>query len=187
VNIERALLTDGWMSERELTYLASISGKSLFIAEIGSWRGRSARAMADNTKGVIHCFDTWADNAYGAVFPNDAPDLCQHTDWLWKEFNKNHEDTIGENVFPHRMNSLEGASYAQVHGFKFDVIFIDAGHNYEDVVSDIRAWRPLLKEHGILCGHDYNPIHHTEVIRAVHDLIPEFRIFDTIWTTEIRH
>ena len=184
MNIERALAIPGWMSEVELSYLASLAEKFMSIVEIGSWRGRSARAFADNLKacGTLICVDTWADNAYGAVFPGDAPDLCQRPDWLWNEFRNNLEDQIGITVFPARMTSMEGATHFAKH--KFNCVFIDAGHHYEDVRADILFWRQLLKEGYVLCGHDYNPVCHPEVIQAVKEFVPKFRVVDTIWTTE---
>ena len=35
------------------------------------------------------------------------------------------------------------------------MVFIDAGHLYDEVKSDICKWMCRLKPHGILCGHDY--------------------------------
>lgn len=182
MNLKKALEVPGFMAESELAYLAELAAKSHAIAEVGSWRGRSARAFADNTEGFLYCIDTWADDAYGAVFPGDAPDLCQHRDWLWNEFQRNLADHLSSNVFRMRTNSVDGAK--ALRGVKnFDLIFIDAGHNYEDVVADIKAWRPLLQEGGILCGHDYAE-YHPGVIRAVDELVPKFRVVGTIWTTE---
>ena len=37
-----------------------------------------------------------------------------------------------------------------------DFIFIDAGHTYEEVLSDIQSWLPKLKPGGIIAGHDYS-------------------------------
>jgi predicted O-methyltransferase YrrM len=37
---------------------------------------------------------------------------------------------------------------------QFDFVFIDASHDTESVVQDIRAWRSKLLEGGKLCGHD---------------------------------
>ena len=184
MSIERALATHGWMSDRELAYLAFLAQKSYSIAEIGTWRGRSARAIADNTPGYIWCIDTWQDDAYGAVFPGDAPDLCQHPEWLWNEFNRNLADKIGTVITPLRMTSTSGANEARTRGLTFDLIFIDAGHAYSNVVEDILAWRPLLREGGVLCGHDYIEAHHPDVVKAVNEYVPEFRVIDTIWTTE---
>ena len=183
--IERAWNAPGWMSYDELVYLSKVAEKSRSMAEIGSWRGRSARAIADNLPegGFLFCVDTWADDSYGAVFPGDAPDLCQHPDWLWNEFARNVGDHLSSKVFRMRMPSVEAAAALNGQGRKFDAIFIDAGHRYQDVIADIQAWRPLLADGGVLCGHDY--VHyHADVIKAVGELVPRFRVVDTIWTTE---
>jgi predicted O-methyltransferase YrrM len=58
-----------------------------------------------------------------------------------------------------------------------DFCFLDAGHGYDDVTSDIKAWLPKVKAGGILAGHDYSPdyqengiyIYRDNVIKAVDD------------------
>ena len=181
MNIERALNTPGWMSEAELTYIASLAEKSKLIVELGSWRGRSAVCWADNTSGVVYCVDTWADDAYGATFPGDPPDLHRRPAWLWGEFTKNTQG-LG-NIFPIRSFTAPAARIFADRRLKPDVLFVDAGHNYEDVIADLRAWMPLMAEGAVLCGHDYVD-YHEPVQRAVRELIPSFRVVDTIWTTE---
>jgi hypothetical protein len=63
-----------------------------------------------------------------------------------------------------------------------DMVFIDAGHEYEEVRADILAWKPKARK--LLCGHDY-PF--PQVKRAVHELLgaavrnPTARI----WSLEI--
>lgn len=176
MNIERALACPGFMSEIELTYLATLAERCYSIVEVGSWRGRSANAFAVNTPGALLCVDTWADNAYG----NAPADITCYPNWLWHDFQRNTAQL--PNIETLRMSSVSAATLCSNR--KFDLVFIDAGHWYEDVYHDILAWRPLLKEGGILCGHDYNPVHHPPVIQAVNDLVPKFRVVDTIWTTE---
>ncbi len=184
MNIKQAIATPGFMSETELAYLAFIAESCFRIVEVGSWRGRSARAIADNIApgGTLTCVDTWADDAYGHVFPEDDPEMFKKKDWLWNEFQRYLDEYLGTTVHQLRMTSMDGARF--LANQKFDFIFIDAGHKYEDIQQDILCWRPLLAEGGILAGHDYNPVHHPEVIQVVKELVPRFRVVDTIWTTE---
>lgn len=39
---------------------------------------------------------------------------------------------------------------------QFDFIYIDANHEYPAVVEDLTRYYPLIREGGVLCGHDYN-------------------------------
>lgn len=59
-------------------------------------------------------------------------------------------------------------------GRVFDLVYIDGGHTYAEVVQDIQLASQVLKSGGILSGHDYNRI--TDgVIRAVsHMLLKPF-------------
>jgi predicted O-methyltransferase YrrM len=178
------------MNPPELEYLAYRASVSLTYAEIGSWRGKSARAVADNLVdgGVLFCIDTWADHAHG--IPDwwtavDPPDLWSRPDWLYREFMKNISDSLGTKIFALRMDSVSAAR--ALEGVKmFNTIFIDAGHTYEEVKADILAWKPLLNPNGVMCGHDFHEVHHPGVVLAVRELVPEFRVVEdtTVWTTE---
>jgi hypothetical protein len=39
---------------------------------------------------------------------------------------------------------------------KLDYVYIDASHNYEDVLKDLDAWYPTVKKGGLLAGHDWD-------------------------------
>ena len=39
---------------------------------------------------------------------------------------------------------------------EFDLVFIDALHDYASVYEDIRLWWPKVRIGGMLCGHDFN-------------------------------
>jgi predicted O-methyltransferase YrrM len=66
---------------------------------------------------------------------------------------------------------------------RFDFIYIDADHEYKNVKRDIELSTPLLKEGGIIGGHDFAKPH-VGVIKAVtekweHNQIEVFK--DTSW------
>lgn len=180
MNIQRALSIPGWMADAELAYLAEAASKSTMIAEIGSWKGRSTRALAENTEGLVFAIDTWK----GSAEPEHIAELTgKPENWLYDTFLANMADL--HNVCPHRETSQDAAERFARAGTRFDFIFIDASHDYENISADIRAWKPLLREGGILAGHDYQPAF-TGIVQAVGELIPHFRVVEglSLWTTE---
>ena len=176
MNIERAKSIEGWMSDQELTYLAEVASKSNMIVEIGSWMGRSTSAIAANTSGTVYAVDTWkgTHEQGGALDGKDD-------DWLINQFIQN---TRGlDNIRIMQNTSIEAAHGFELQGRKFDMIFLDAAHDYDNVSTDIKAWLPLLTKNGVFCGHDYHG-NWQGVKQAVEELIGRFRVVDTIWTTE---
>jgi len=183
-DITRALQIGGMMRPTELQWLADQAEKHYRIVEIGSWIGRSTRALADNTRGSVYAVDTWA----GSWQTDDDPDFQRGgPDWLYSTFLKNTSDCAA--VIPYRMSSLDAAKLFEAEDL-FDMIFIDGSHDYDNVRADILAWRPLLASGGLLCGHDYkydpcDPIKRESFLgldRAVEELVPTVKIaVDTIW------
>lgn len=174
MNIERSLKVNGWMEPQELEYLASAASKSKRIVEIGSWAGRSATAIASHTPGCLWCVDTWER---ALVHYNGA--VLEPT--LFSEFLQN---TAGLPIVPVMTDSLTAAGWMKAAGMTFDMIFIDADHQAPAVRADILAWRELLADGGILCGHDYEFTGWPDVKPVVDELVPKFRLIHTIWTTE---
>lgn len=72
------------------------------------------------------------------------------------------------NVYIIRKSS-EGASKDFLDE-SLDIIFIDARHDYDSVVRDIKLWLPKVKVGGVLCGHDYS-LTTFGVVEAVNHLI----------------
>lgn len=68
-----------------------------------------------------------------------------------------------------------------------DLIYIDGEHDYENVCKDIEMTVPLIKESGIISGHDYREESWCEVIEAVRDVLKsEPEVFaDTSWLVKI--
>jgi len=72
------------------------------------------------------------------------------------------------------------ASLTFPNGF-FDLIYIDASHQYEDVKADILAWMPKLRIGGIIAGHDYDHFW-PGVAKAVNELIPSRSLEGRNWS-----
>jgi hypothetical protein len=53
---------------------------------------------------------------------------------------------------------LDISNRAAADRFKWgelDFVYIDANHEYEHVLEDVRAWAPKVRAGGIVSGHDY--------------------------------
>jgi predicted O-methyltransferase YrrM len=48
-----------------------------------------------------------------------------------------------------------------------DFAFVDASHDYDSVIKDIKAWYPKVRNGGMLCGHD---LHFPDVSQATEDV-----------------
>jgi predicted O-methyltransferase YrrM len=171
VDIANALKIQGWMTEDELGWLAEQAGARASIAEIGSYRGRSTRALAEHTTGQLIAIDTWEGSS------DFTP---EQKSGLLDDFKKNMAGL--DNVTPLKMTSSEAAG--ALSNQQFDMIFIDAEHDYDNVKADIQAWLPRLKPGGLLCGHDYIDCY-PGVLKAVGELVPGFGLAGySIWYKE---
>ena len=54
-----------------------------------------------------------------------------------------------------------------------DYIYIDACHNYEHALEDIKTWYPKLKDNGVISGHDFKKPQFPGVTQAVIDFAKE--------------
>ena len=183
-DLARAEKIPGWMSTEELTWLANAAGRCTSIIEIGAWRGRTTRAMADNSSAVIFPVDTWSDTAIG--FPGwwtagEDQGKYKKKDWLLHEFLKNLDTLVSTKVIPLRMTSVQAARIPKFSFMQFDMIFIDGDHVFASVVEDIKLWLPRLKPGGILCGHDYLEPTCLEVKPAVDSMLKVEVVAGTIW------
>jgi predicted O-methyltransferase YrrM len=156
----------------ELTWLAQQASNFKSIVEIGSWLGCTARAMADNTAGIVYCVDTCDGRSM-----EEKNLIGKPPDWPFQEFYRNTKDT--KNIVRIISTSVHAALMLKNLRFKFDMIFIDASHDYESVKHDILAWKPLLQEGGLLCGHDRQ---WDGVKQAIEELCPGHRVaVGAIW------
>lgn len=166
-----APLIEGWMTFPELTWLYTRAKEMNNILELGSWKGRSTHALLSGCKGIVEATDTWE----GSVDVRDDTNWMAKREDIFETFKKNvgHFKNLG-------INRKKGMDAAVLWSDKnFDMVFIDAGHTYEEVKEDIAAWLPKAKL--LICGHDYMPSW-MGVIQAVDEAFgkPD-GVEDTIW------
>jgi predicted O-methyltransferase YrrM len=177
--LDRAAAITGWMSMRELTWLATTARACSLIVEIGSYQGRSTRALGDNCPGTVYAIDPWVPLAYM------PPQIKRHGD-TWPHFTKNLRDLLQiVKVVPIKHRSVDAWPHLLrlLGGRKVDCVFIDGDHDEPAVRLDIQLALQVLKHNGILSGHDYSHKDWAGVKEVVDELYPGINHVDSIWWT----
>jgi len=182
ITIDRALTCDGYMNTYELKWLAEHAKNYKKIVEVGSWHGKSSRAIADNLpeNGVLYCVDTW--NGSKAEDFNHGSAKWMDGDHAYYQFLQNNIDLIQSGkLIPLRMTSENASNFFKEKNIKFDMIFLDADHTYEACKKDIELWKDIITDDGLFCGHDYGGW--IGVDQAVEEKISNFKVDKhcTIW------
>lgn len=175
--LHRAQRILGWMSDAELYLLAQLASNANIIFEVGSYQGKSTRALGDNTKGTVYAIDPW--NYLDLTFVTDGkPFSVTEADFATFLFNLNDLIDI-DKVKPVRMSWMDWNPK-----FKSDLIFIDGDHSYKAVLKDIQKAKFYCVRSGIIAGHDYNQF---DVAMAVSDCFKnkQINVVDTIWWVEV--
>jgi len=183
LKLDKAKACDGFMSDEELAWLAKEAKKHKVIVEIGSWHGKSTRALGDNTDGVVYAIDHF--NGSKTEPQNHGSAKLNDGDHAFLEFCDNNFDLIQSGkIIPLRGTNTNIFNLLKKKGLSADMIFIDAGHTYEEVVEDIENFKQLLAPEGLLCGHDY--CNWVGVKQAVDERIPFFgqAVGTSIWYME---
>lgn len=137
---------EGWMTFRELQFLYDKAKLMNSICEIGSWRGRSTCALLSGLKnGKVTAVDTFL----GSSGEDDIHSHQVKNDAVYKDFINNTKDF--NNLIVKRTNSLQEA--INTADYQYDMIFIDASHQYIDIKKDLVAWKNKAKR--LICGHDF--------------------------------
>lgn len=159
INIHRAMVTDGWIAHDELVWLArqaKACGPNATIVQVGVWHGKSSRAISDNMCAGSKLIDVDSFNGSSGEPDQHATAKEREGDHCFQwYFDNQYEQILRGEVIPMRMLSHNAAHSLAHRGIKADMIFIDGDHSAEGIQRDVEAWLPLLKEGGLLCGHDY--------------------------------
>lgn len=178
MSLAKALNTLGWMTPEELTWLNDRAKEYPKVVELGSYMGRSTLALAEHAEFVI-AIDDW-------VSPHPWFTSSQDRAECRRKFQENLADYIKSGrvldiVSDHRDVHVQVLPKEP----PFDMVFIDGGHEYKEVLGDIKFWSPLLRKGGLCCGHDYCA-GWPDVIRAVNECFSSpWAVAGSIWSVLI--
>jgi len=166
--------THGWMDVHfKSTFAAFLEPRDrvqpLTIVEVGTWKGRSAATMAETAKALaftrvtIICVDTWLGAPeFWTCGLHDAKlgrSLRRKDGYpsVFYTFTRNvkalgHTDVIA----PLPLSSGQAANVLAYYNMNADVIYVDAAHEYDSVLADLRSYWKLLAPGGVMFGDDYN-------------------------------
>jgi predicted O-methyltransferase YrrM len=161
------------MTDEEMMYLYRKSTEMDTIVELGCWKGRSTHAIASGCKGIVYAIDHFK----GSPCDGETAEIAKEQD-IYSIFTEN---TIQfNNIIVLKMSTTDASE--TFDDKSVDMVFIDAGHNYVNVSTDIKNWLPKAKK--LICGHDFP---HEPVKRAVEETFgkPD-GIVGSIWYKNIK-
>ena len=179
MNIEKALLIKGYMNPNELEWLAQNSQGKKNIVEIGTYYGRSARAIADNMPRdcKLLCIDPYP----GIVFYEAGGIAISSGSYVYRQAQKNLADHISAGrVSFHRGTVKDSTLLDAILEFPPDFVFIDGDHCEEAVRADVK-WAIENCKHGLISGHDYENIGWPCVKQVVDEHFPTIGREGFIW------
>lgn len=151
---------EGFLTDPEAMFLhdtaQSIRAVSPVVVEIGSFLGKSSvaisHALADKPGAKLYCVDPF--DASGDAF--SAPTYQSHQERVGNDLFAAFQSNIHRYGKPHVIEVMRGYSYDVVKNWTkpIDFIFIDASHDYDDVLRDFQEWSPHVKLGGIVAFHD---------------------------------
>ena len=135
--------------------------RPLVGVEVGVHQGNcSSRLLRRMPKLVMHLVDSWRGWEELSSYRKTTDLVSTYSDEdqikVWKTARAQLVGQWGTDRA--RMwvaDSLALARRFAEQGKRFDFVFIDADHSFDGVSADVRAWWPLVRDGGLLCGHDY--------------------------------
>jgi predicted O-methyltransferase YrrM len=151
--------------------------KTLSMIEIGSYIGESTKVFA-NHFGKVVSIDPF-ENDY------DVNDLaCHHADFkdVYTKFLENMQPF--DNVKNIRKKSDD--AIFDLKKEKYDFVYIDGMHTYEQVKKDIINYKDLIKPGGFIGGHDYSH-YWPGVVKAIDECLekPDKTFQDASWVKKL--
>ena len=167
----------GWASTGVAFDIAIDEVNPKLIVEVGTWKGASAINMANiclqkGSDFEIVCIDTflgsvehWTDADPTLLKPN----LKNGRPNIYEQFLSNViHSGLTDHITPFPIDSINGGLVLKKLGVLADLIYIDAGHEYESVSADLKLYKDIVRPGGVLLGDDW---FHGPIKDAVRDVL----------------
>jgi hypothetical protein len=151
----------GWFAYQDLyTDVVKAAGNDDVFVEVGAWFGKSTNYMAqqirESKKNIqFTTVDTWKgtddEDIHQQIVGSFAGDI-------FYEFVDN---SILSDNYGH-INMIKDTSKNASNQFangSIDYLMLDAGHSYDALMEDLKAWYNKVKPGGIVSGDDYGVFH----------------------------
>ncbi|HEV3344269.1 MAG TPA: class I SAM-dependent methyltransferase, partial [Pirellulales bacterium] len=156
----------GWLDSSTKEVLASVlNDETRLVLELGAWLGQSTRFIADQAPAaVVITVDHWRGSPEHQHDPEVQPLLPA----LYETFLTNCW-AYRDRIIPLRMMVSEALEEINRRGIKPQVVYLDAGHSYDSVKTDLSRVRLLFPD-TIIVGDDWD---RETVRRAAMDVVHE--------------
>ncbi|PKL76026.1 MAG: class I SAM-dependent methyltransferase [Candidatus Melainabacteria bacterium HGW-Melainabacteria-1] len=134
--------------------------------EVGSWLGRSAIGAAEYyakdlnwSDFTLICIDTWLGSLEHWTEPErfGGFERVHGHPALYQQFLSNVMlSGMQAQILPLPQTSVTGARILSHFRLRPDWVYLDASHEPEDVMMDLKLYWPLIRRGGVLCGDDWN-------------------------------
>lgn len=125
-------------------------------AEIGVRKAQFTQVLCEKIPGLkIYCVDTWEPYRYGGV-TQERQDL--------------YLDEVKKVLQPYNhiiMKTTSMEAVKQIQDNELDFVYIDALHDFDNVMLDIIHWSRKVKPGGIVSGHDFGFNPSLGIVKAV--------------------
>ena len=139
--------------------------------EIGVYQGElSDKILSMNSSLTWIMVDSWSENTYQGKSVDAVSEKFKEI--YQKQGEQNYNDVtklMMDKYFGRsqviKLDSLNAAELYPSHSF--DIVFIDAAHDYQSVIDDLISWWRKVKPGGYISGHDYGVENFPGVKKAV--------------------
>jgi hypothetical protein len=165
------------------------------IIEVGSFLGASTYYLAAahlemvGIEPEIVCVDTWLGSAehWESEHYRSLLDFKAGRPDFYRQFMSNMKNTsLDAIVTPFSIPSTQAAMFLKNKGVVADMVYIDAGHDYDSVRADINVWWDVVRNGGVLFGDDYREeapglVEAVLEFAGAHDGELKFDVFEDKW------